>query len=80
MAKIISISITEEEKQYLDDMELSPTALFKQKLLELMTSSRAQAKRIRQLEQDYEKLDKISMDRLKFIMDNGLIEKYNGII
>lgn len=39
MVKIISISLTETEKKFLDDMELSPTGLFKQKLKEVMENS-----------------------------------------
>lgn len=56
MAKIVSISMTEQEKEWLDDMEISPTALMKQKISEMMTSSLSQRKRIKDLEENIEKL------------------------
>lgn len=79
MAKILSISVTAEEKQWLEDMNLSPTALIKQKIGEMQTASRAQRQRIVELERELEQTQEVSMKRLKFIIDKGLSEEYNGL-
>ena len=39
MTKIISISLTDADKALIDDMELSPSGLFKQKIQEVRDSS-----------------------------------------
>lgn len=39
MTKIISISITDDDKALIDDMELSPSGLFKQKMQEIRDNS-----------------------------------------
>lgn len=77
MTKILSISVTDEEKQWLDDMELSPTALIKQKISEMMTSSRAQSKRIRQLEDHVVKIGQLLERKGTFIAEKNLEEEFN---
>jgi len=78
MVKIISVSLTEDEKGWLEDMDISPTALIKQKISEMMTSSMSQRKRIMALEAEAASNELISQKRLKFIMDKGLTDEYNG--
>lgn len=74
MVKIISISLSDEEKAYLDDMEISPTALMKQKILELMTSSIAQRKRVKELETTVTKLAERLEQTYKYVESKGLSE------
>lgn len=64
-AIVTSISLTSQEKEWLDDMELSPTALLKQKISEMMTNSMAQRRRVAELEKNIEKLQ----NRLAFIYE-----------
>lgn len=78
MPKIISISLTSEEKDFLDNMELSPTALMKQKIMEMMTSTLSQRKRIQELEELYDKECQNSSRKSRFIVSKGLLEEFNG--
>lgn len=75
-AKIISISLTGQEKEWLDDMELSPTALMKQKISEMMTSSLVQRKRVKELEDTIERLTKRIESLSNYINKKGLYDEY----
>lgn len=75
-AKIISISLTAQEKEWLDDMEISPTALMKQKITEMMTSSIAQRKRIKELEEKIENFVKRIDGLYSFLEEKGLTDEY----
>lgn len=76
-AQIISISLTATEKEFLEYMELSPTALMKQKISELMTSSMAQRKEIAHLRENIAKLqDRISSFNI-YLDEKNLLEDYN---
>lgn len=76
MTKILSISVADSEKEYLESMDLSPTALFKQKLSEIMASGRAQAKRVEALEINIQKLqDRIALF-YRFLETEKMFEKY----
>lgn len=82
-AKIVSISLTQQEKEWLDDMDLSPTALMKQKIGEMMTSSLAQRKRVKELEEVVERLNKRLEKVYQFIESKGLyneLEGYNNVL
>lgn len=75
-AKIISISLTAQEKEWLDDMDISPTALMKQKISEMMTSSLVQRKRIKELEEKVENFVKRIEDVYSFLEEKGLSDEY----
>lgn len=75
-AKIISISLTAQEKEWLDDMEISPTALMKQKIMEMMTSSLVQRKRIKELEENVAKLQARVEDTYSFMKEKGVLDEY----
>lgn len=51
MTKIISISITEEEKAFLELMDLSPTGLFKQRIEQVKRDSSNYQKKLLELEE-----------------------------
>jgi hypothetical protein len=85
-AIVTSISLTSQEKEWLDDMELSPTALIKQKIMEMMTNSMAQRRRVLELETNITKLqDRLAflyefMDKQKLLESLAIYEKQKGII
>lgn len=50
MVKIISISVSDEHKKILDDMELSPSGLFKQRMEQLKDESQIYNQKIEQFQ------------------------------
>lgn len=76
MSKIISISLTHQEKQWLEDMELSPTALIKQKITEMQVSTLAQRNRIKGLEANIQLMQNRVALLYKFIEEKKLFEEF----
>lgn len=54
--KIVSVSLTPQEKEFLDSMDISPTALIKQKIIEVMGGTLALRTEIKQKKDALEKL------------------------
>jgi hypothetical protein len=78
MGKIISISLTDEEKEWIDAMELSPTALMKFKIQESMLNSLGMRK---QLKEQAEKIERLAQNIQKyatFLETKQLVEEFNG--
>lgn len=76
MTKIISISLTDEEKQFLEDMELSPTALLKNKIQELQGGLMGARKRVAELEASIEKHSAYKQNLADFINKKGLMDEF----
>ncbi len=77
MTKIISISLTDEEKGYLEDMELSPTALLKIKIQENMLGSLSLRRTIDKYEANITGLQNRIKILYDFIEKNKLFESFS---
>jgi hypothetical protein len=77
MVKIISISLTDEEKAWIDFNNVSPTALFKQKLQDYMIDSAHYRNKIKELMEIIEIQKKESTGLIETIeIYKHLIENY----
>lgn len=56
MTKILSISVTDEERDFLDMYNISPTALMKTRIQEMMTSTIGERKKMAEMQQTIERL------------------------
>jgi hypothetical protein len=59
MTKIISISVSDADKVLIDDMELSPSGLFKQKMQEIRDNSFNYATKLNKLMEANSQLTKL---------------------
>lgn len=79
MVKIISISVSDEHKKILDDMELSPSGLFKQRMEQLKQESSIYNQKIEQMQQAIGNLGKEVNNRQELIEKYEEILKKNGL-
>lgn len=80
MVKIISISVSDEHKKILDDMELSPSGLFKQRMEQLKQESEIYNQKLEQLQAAIGAYGKLVNEKNTEIETlQGLLRK-NGII
>ncbi len=80
MVRILSVSVSEEDKVMLDDMELSPSGLLKQKLGEVRQNSLNFKNRVLDLEQNIAKLQELSKQAYAFIERHGLSDEYQRFL
>jgi len=76
MAKIISISLSEEDKKLLDVMQLSPSGLMKQKLFEVRENASNYQKLISEKDQAIERLLKLNRKLLEFVESKNLSDEF----
>ena len=76
MAVIISVSLTQEQKTFLDEMELSASSLLQSCIMDKIESNKVNARVVRDMQNRVnairENLEKMS----KFINDQGLMDKW----
>lgn len=78
MTRIISISLTDEEKEWLDDMELSPTFLMKHAVAQMMGGTAQVKKRNKELSEKIEALAGKLGRALKVLAKHELMQEYEN--
>lgn len=80
MTKIISISLADGDKEFLELMELSPSGLMKQKIDDVKKNSINYQNKIAIYEQTILKLRKLLEEYSNFLDSKGLLSEINNVL
>lgn len=79
MATIISVSLSKEQKDFIDEMAISPSELLQRSINDLIESSKVSQKQVQDLTRKISFLQETINKQRDFIESNGLMEKFLGL-
>ena len=81
MATIISVSLGQGQKEFIDEMGISPSELLQRSINDIFESSKVSQKMVRELQDRISRLAETIKKQGDFIEEQGLTDlwlKYNG--
>ena len=79
MAIIISCSLGKEQKDFIDEMAISPSELLQRSINDLIESSKVSQKQVTELNRKIQGLREILDKQRDFIEAQGLMDKFIGL-
>ena len=79
MATIISVSLSKEQKDFIDEMAISPSELLQRSINDLIESSKVSQKQVQELTRKIGFLQETINKQRDFLESNGLMDKFLGL-
>jgi Arc/MetJ-type ribon-helix-helix transcriptional regulator len=79
MSTIISVSLDAKQKEFIDEMDISPSELIQRSINDLIESSKVSEKQVRELTRKIASLQEVLNKQRDFIETNGLMNKFLGL-
>lgn len=76
MAIILSVSIEQKQKEFLDELKLSPSALLQRSINEMMAAQSVSKEYVNGLHNNIKRLQQTITKQGTFIDKNGLMQEY----
>ena len=79
MSTIISVSLSSKQKEFIDEMAISPSELIQRSIDDLIESSKVSQKQVQELTRRIAGLQEVLNKQRDFIEANGLMDKFLGL-
>lgn len=79
MATIISVSLSKEQKEFIDEMAISPSELLQRSINDLVESSKVSQKAVQEAQRKIQFLQETINKQRDFIETQGLMDKFLGL-
>jgi hypothetical protein len=79
MSTIISVSLSSKQKEFIDEMAISPSELIQRSIDDLIESSKVSQKQVQELSRRITSLQEVLNKQRDFIETNGLMDKFLGL-
>jgi Arc/MetJ-type ribon-helix-helix transcriptional regulator len=79
MSTIISVSLSSKQKEFIDEMAISPSELIQRSIDDLIESSKVSQKQVQELTRRIAGLQEVLNKQRDFIEANGLMDKFIGL-
>ena len=79
MSTIISVSLSSKQKEFIDEMAISPSELIQRSIDDLIESSKVSQKQVQELTRRIAGLQEVLNKQRDFIETNGLMDKFLGL-
>ncbi len=79
MSTIISVSLSAKQKEFIDEMAISPSELIQRSIDDLIESSKVSQKQVQELTRRIAGLQEVLNKQRDFIETNGLMDKFIGL-
>ena len=79
MSTIISVSLSSKQKEFIDEMAISPSELIQRSIDDLIESSKVSQKQVQELTRRIASLQEVINKYRDFIETEGLMDKFMGL-
>lgn len=79
MSVIISVSLSAKQKEFIDEMAISPSELIQRSIDDLIESSKVSQKQVQECNRRIQGLQEVLNKQRDFIEANGLMDKFLGL-
>lgn len=79
MSVIISVSLSSKQKEFIDEMAISPSELIQRSIDDLIESSKVSQKAVQECNRRIAGLQEVLNKQRDFIEANGLMDKFIGL-
>lgn len=76
MAVVISVSITKEQKDFLDEMQVSPSELLQRSITDMIQSHKINREAVLELQRKLQVWIEMAQKQREFIEKRGILEEY----